>query len=303
MDWIYLALIAPLLWAVVVLIDDNLLKHVYRNPVFGAIISGLFGALPAITLLWNSTVPTEYSILALAAACGFFTVVMYHLYFNALDREEPSIVIALFSITPALLPFLAHIVVGESLTTTQLLGFVIVLLAGIVLSFTDVKKLKISSAFFYILGAAIITDMVLLGTKYVYDHTNFYTGFMYYSLGMGLGGLYHLYYAHFSRQKLGLKKLLRKNGIWVFAVLVVAEVINIAAEFVSNLAVSRGQVSIVKVLENIQPLYMLVFAVLLYPLFPKYFREGAKGRLRLKLGMMLIMLVGVYLAAPSGSLI
>jgi len=76
---------------------------------------------------------------------------------------------------------------------------------------------------------------------------------------------------------------------------VIGEIFNLAAEFTGNLAVSRGPVSLVKVIEGIQPMYVLLLALLFYPILPKYLREGAEGGLVKKFSLMAVILVGLFI--------
>jgi hypothetical protein len=44
------------------------------------------------------------------------------------------------------------------------------------------------------------------------------------------------------------------------------------------------------------PLYILLIAVLLYPRWPKYFREAESGRRRIKFSLLAVMIIGAYVA-------
>lgn len=295
MSWLYLALLAPLFWAIVVLIDDNLLRHVYKGPYLAAIISGLFGATPLLSLFWihNLEIPA-HSTLVWACLAGFFTVVYYFFYFRALEREQPSTVIALMSLTPLLLPLFAHFAVGENLTANQLAGFLIVLAASFLLSLVDVRKFKFSAALVSVFVASALYAVASLGSKFAYERTNFFTGYIFFSLGMGMGGLFFIYTLLYRRQKQVLSGIIRRNNLKIILFLIAAEIFNVSAEFLQNLAISRGPVSLVKAVENIQPVYMLIIAILLYPFFPKYFRDAEGGRLGYKFLMMVLIMAGVY---------
>ena len=113
MNWFYIALIAPALWALVNIIDDNLLRGVYEDPFFGTIISGLFALLPLLSLFFvKITIPPINALIA-ALLSGFLLVCAYFFYFKALWHELPSITAALWNLSPALIPFLAFILVFE----------------------------------------------------------------------------------------------------------------------------------------------------------------------------------------------
>lgn len=296
MSWFYLALLAPFFFAIVNLIDDNLIHHVYKGPYLGVIISGIFGSLPIVSLLFLDTISASPLVVALAILAGFLTTVYYFFYFRALELESPSVVIAMFSLTPATVPIISYFLLGERLTYNQLIGFTIVLIASLALALVEIKgirKIKFTSALIPVLVAAAIFDVIAIISKYVFQNTNFYTGYMYFSLGMGIGGYYFLLILLFLKTR-NIWSDIRRNSKKILGLLVIAEFIAIAAEFTQNLAISRGPVSLVKVVEGIQPIYVLLIALLFYKFSPKHFREAAEGGLTKKFSLMFVIIIGLY---------
>lgn len=295
-QWFLLALIAPALFALINIIDDNLLRNVYRSAHFGAIISGLFGLLPLGALFFvDISVPTPF-VAALGLLAGFLTVMYYYFYFRGLEVEKPSVVISLFSLAPALIPFLAYFFLKEVLTLNQYLGFGIILFSSLAISATDIKKFKFSPAFLLVGFGAFIFAVVSVIGKYVYTEVDFWTGYMLFSMGMGLGALFLVISTKKGRD---FGKEFKKNFKKWILVFTLVELLGISAEFVGNLAISKGPVSIVKVVEGVQPIYVLLFAVLFFPFFPKYLRDAA-GKNKLRNGfLMLLMIGGLYLIYKS----
>ena len=293
MSWFYLALLAPLFFAIVNLIDDNLVHHVYKGPYFGAIISGFFGALPLASLIFLDRQAVNPTVALMGVMAGVLTGVYYFFFFKALELESPSIVIAMFSLTPAAVPFLAYLFLGERLLAVQILGFIVVLLASFGLAMTEVRKFKFTKALKHVLAAALIFDIVSILSKHVYQSTDFYTGYMLFACGMGIGGLYFLLVLAFLKSQ-NIVKDLKQNAGKIIVLLVLAEFVAIVAEFTQNLAISRGPVSLVKVVGGIQPIYVLMIALLFYRFSPKHFREAAEGGLVKKFSLMSVILVGLY---------
>src|SRR3989344_1494482 len=298
MSWFYLALLAPFLYAIVVLIDDNLLRSIYKGPYLAAASSGIFGAMPLISLLFVDWTPitTQQTILMLLA--GFLTAVYYFFYFKSLDVESPSIVIAMLGLVPATLPILAYLFLSEKLTVAQIVGFTIVLNDSLLLAMSEVKKFKFSAALLPVVVVVTILDITSLLTKYVYDRTSFYSAFMCYSMGLGVGGIYFALIMFFDNIKHDLS-VFKKSIHKLFVIFILVELIAVAAEFTSNLAISRGAVSLVRVVEGIQPMYMLLIALLLYPLSPKHFREAKEGQLAKKFTLMIIITIGLFIIGSS----
>ncbi|EKD65552.1 MAG: hypothetical protein ACD_50C00052G0005 [uncultured bacterium] len=291
MEWFYIALLSPALFAIVNIIDDNLLRNVYRSPFFGAIISGFFALLPLLGLFFFPLTISSPTIIFLGLLAGFLTVISYLFYFHALDVESPSVVIALFSLSPAFVPFLAYFILDESLTSSQYIGFVLILLASFTISAINIKRFKFSKALYFMIFAALLYTLVAICGKYVYNALDFWSGYMYFSMGMGLGAVFLSVFFREGRRFLGEFNKSFKKWILVF---ISAELIGIAAEFTNNLAISKGPVSLVKVIEGIQPIYVLLFALVFYPLFPKYLREAAYGSKQKKLLAMIVILLGLY---------
>lgn len=294
--WFLLALLTPAIFAVITLIDDNLLRNVYRSASFGAIISGLFGLLPLVALFFVNVSLPSFPIAALGVLAGWLTILYYYFYFRGLEVEEPSVVIALFSLTPALIPILAYFFLGELLTKNQYLGFAIIILASLAISAVDLKKFKFSPAFLLVgIGALIFAFVSIIG-KFVYTEVDFWTGYMLFSIGMGLGGLTIMLFTKKGRVfPKEFKKIFKK---W-FLIFFLVELLGISAEFTGNLAISQGPVSLVKVIEGIQPMYVLLIAIILFPFFPKYFREATSGNRARKLMLMALMIFGLFLIYRS----
>lgn len=297
MSWFYLALLVPLLSAVLNLLDDNLLKFVYRNPYLATVSIGLFGSLPLLSRFFIDAHLLPVSLAILSITAGFLTLVFYYFYFKGLASDSPSVVVALLSLTPATIPFFAHFIVHEQLLPMQIVGFMIVLLASLGLAVSDLRKFQFSKALIYVVFAVIFIDIASIMTKYVYQRADFYPAYLYFSVGMGLGGIFYLLINLAENKRVGLeiaasiKKLL--------PIIIITEMLGIAAEFTVNLAISRGPVSLVRVIESIQPMFVLLIALALYPFWPKYFREAKEGKLIKKLILMTIIIIGLGIISLS----
>ena len=292
MSWFYLALLAPFLFAVVNLIDDNMLRFVYKGPHLATALTGLFGALPLVSLLFLDTKPTPSNLLVLMVLAGFLTTIYYFFYFRSLELESPSIVISMLSLVPATVPILSYFFLDERLTSIQIVGFLLVLLASLGLALTEVKKFTFSKALIPVLVVVLILDIVSILTKYVYSQADFYTAYMYFAAGMGLGGIYFpliMYYEKTEHDFSVLKTKLHKT----IPLLIFVELLGILSEFILNLAISRGPVSLVKAIEGSQPLFVLAIALILYPFYPKFFREAEESKSLKKFILMGIVVAGL----------
>jgi drug/metabolite transporter (DMT)-like permease len=180
----------------------------------------------------------------------------------------------------------------------QFFGFLIILSASFALAMSDVKKLKISKALIPVLWVVLISDIVIIMTKYVYERVEFYPAFMFFAAGLGLAGAYLSLRVFYERSKHDLS-LFKRNLVKLVPVLAVVELLGVAAEFTTNLAMSRGPVSLVNVLEGVQPIFVLLIAVIFFPVAPHLFREASEGKLTKKFTCMTIILAGLAIIWAS----
>lgn len=299
MDWFYLALLAPLLYAIVNLLDDNLLQFVYKSSYVAAVSAGFYGALPLISRLFihADSIPAGLAVLSIIA--GFLTLCYYFFYFKGLEADAPSVVVALFGLATALLPIFAHFILHEQLQGLQLVGFVIVLLASLSLGVNSFRGFKFSKALLPILAGIVFMDAAALLTKNVYEQVPFYPAYLYFSAGMGLGAIFFLL-LKWADNKKAIRQISR-NIKRLLPIFIVAELTGLAAEFTLNLAISRGPVSLVKVIEETQPVYVLLIALALYPRWPRFFREAEEGRPLRKFVLMTVVIIGLGIVAVSGA--
>ncbi|MCP4220834.1 MAG: EamA family transporter [bacterium] len=291
MDWFFISLISPALWAVVCLIDDNLIREAYPGAVFGAVVSGVMSLLPVVSIFFVRIDTVQHIIALFGMVAGLMFSFSYLFYFKALQKESPSVTLALWNLAAAFLPLFAFIFLGEVLSGSQYFGVFLIVGASVLLSLLNVKKFKFSKAFYLMITASFLTAAASLCLKHAYNHMDFWSVYIYYSIGMGLGGFILMIFTQQGSMVVAeLRGRLRK-WIWIF---IIAELINVAAVLVSNYAVSKGPVAAVKVIEGILPLYILTFAWLFHFFFPKYFPEGkTQGKLK-KYFLMSVMVAGLY---------
>lgn len=300
MSWFYLALLAPLIYAIVNLIDDNLMRHVYRSPYSGAIISGLFAGLPILSLFFidYTNIPLRFELEA--AVAGFLLVAFYYCYFLALDRESPSVVVALGNTAPLLLGLLAFVFLGERLEFQDILGLSLILGASVGLALASGKgKTHLKQSLAPILLGSVFVAANSLLIKDVFDNVPFYSGYIWLSVGMVTGGVYFMLVLFHSNEREILRDIRRitRKYFWLF---LLVEGLALAAEFTMNLAISKGPVTAIRALEGIQPMFVLLVAMIFYPFKPQLFREAGEGNIYKKIVYILIIIGGLYLVKQAG---
>ncbi|MEK7059802.1 MAG: DMT family transporter [Patescibacteria group bacterium] len=293
MSWFVLALIAPLVWAVVNLIDDHLLRSVYRSATIGAVLSGVIGFLPALYIyIFHQPQVAEPKLILSAVAAGMLTVLFYYFYFRTLQTDDPSVAIALNNLAPAIVPFLAFFLLSERLQPLQYAGIGIIVIASSLIGALDIKKLKFAKSVWYALCGAICYAMVSILAKYAYEGASFGDIYFWIAVGFGVGGIIAFI---LLKEKNQLRQLISSKDKKLVTLLLGVELLNMAGELIQGAAINGGPVSIVRGLEGIQPLYVLTIGIVLARFLPNHFRERRDERFNKKIICMGFMIVGLFM--------
>lgn len=296
MNWLFFALLAPLIYAVVVDIDKYILEKQipdYRGvPIYSAIMAAIFGSF-----LW---IITGFPLLSfqdtfLVVFTGMLTLWGSAFYFKALSSHEASNITILFQTQPVITLILSFLFLKDAITGSQLLGFFLILLAttGISLSKEQVK-FKLSSAFILILLANIFWAIASVVFKYVSESSSFSKMISFESWGIALGGL--ILYIFFPTYSEAFKRTQKKVRRVALALILFNEGGFLVGRFFTYLAISIGPVALVSVIGGTQVFFSILFGFFLTLIAPKIFKENiSKVGLSKKIIMSSLILAGLWL--------
>ena len=110
-----------------------------KNPLFQWIVVNIVGIILCIIILikYKNIIITEQKILTYAIISAILVVVGSLLLYYALYKGKASIVVPLSSIGPAITVALSILFLKETLTITQIIGVVLILLGVILLSISE----------------------------------------------------------------------------------------------------------------------------------------------------------------------
>lgn len=295
MNWLFFALLAPLIYAIVVDIDKYILEKEipdYRGmPIYSAGAAFIFGIL-----LW---IVTGFPILSLRDALlitltGVLTIFGLAFYFKALSSDEASKVTILFQMTPVIILFMSYFFLGEKITLKELLGFLLILFATTSISAS--KKglaLNLSSTFFLILLTDFMWASAYVLFKFVVNASSFAKVISYEGFGMALGGL--LLYKFFPSIRKSFLKTGRKIRKRVFGIIFLNESIFVVSRLFTYFAISLGPVALVEVVGGTQVFFAIFYGILLTIFAPKIFKENiSRESLIKKIAMATFVLVGLF---------
>jgi uncharacterized membrane protein len=300
MTWFLIALIAPALWAATNHIDKYLLDRYFKGGGEGALfifssIIGLF-FIPIVALIHPEALQYPLSAALLIALNGALYIVGLMPYVYALQKGDASVVIPLFQLIPVFSFVLAWIVLGETLTASQLIGGTIIILGSIALSFemNEVKKLSFNKAAFWLMVlASFLTSLSFLFFKYFALEASLLTTAFWEYVGFFLTAIaLFVFIPVYRRQFL---KVLKENRVSVLSLNGINEVLNIFGKFSFNFASLLVPITLVWFVVGFQPLFVFAYGLLLTLFFPHISKEKiTRGHLAHRIVTICVMLIGTY---------
>src|SRR3989344_4715022 len=170
MNWIFVALLEPVLFAFSNVIDSHLSNRLFKSPwvltVLVASSNALF--LPIVWLLDRPEL-IGVSLLPYVILVAFIELFYAYPYYKALQHDDTSVAVSLFSLGRIFVPILAFFLVGESLQPVQYLGFAIITFASAALTFNPTSNLRLNKSFFYMLLASTLLAVEVVVYKYIFN--------------------------------------------------------------------------------------------------------------------------------------
>jgi len=277
MNWFFIALTAPLLYAIANHTDKYLISKYIRDNEVGALImfSALFAifALPIIFIINPMVLVISLWQGAILVLIGILVVLSILCYLYALRFDEATFVVPLYQMIPIFGFILAYFILGETLTKTQILASLAILVGALILSFDiggekirfkkKVVLLMIIASLFY-----AISDVLF---KFVAIDRGFWISTFWTLVGKIFIGLVFLLFISSYRKQFFL--LLKEARGKILALNSMNEIFTIVADTIFQYATLLAPVALVLMVNGFQPLFVFAIGLGLTLFFPHISKE------------------------------
>ncbi|MCW7072680.1 MAG: EamA family transporter [Methanophagales archaeon] len=311
MQWFILALIASILWAVVVIVDKFILTHYIKDAVSYQVfltltmLPFLISLLPFTSHNTNSSTPIilPVIIILLGVAMGL----VYVLYNKALMIEEVSRVTPLFYLSPLFVLLFSFMFIGEGLSLRRYVGIGLMVFSAISVSVSlggrnrDSHRQSHSHPLHIVLSPALLMILVLdimnagkdVISKLILSHLDYLSYLFWFLLGNIAGRPLLLLIPHNREKTLMIIKTLPPK---VYLLSFINSTLAWAGYVLYFKAVSMTYISLVSAIPTTQPFLVFIFATLLGLFYPGLIEEKTDRRsLTIKGIAAVSVLIGAYL--------
>lgn len=292
MSWILFSILAALTWAVVNTIDKYILTKWVEKPIVPVMILGVIGLIASIVVYFiNGFSELSYINILMAFVAGVFYILMILFYFKAVKIEEISRVIPLFYLTPLFILILASIFLGEFFMPVKYLGIILLIIGAFLISTHKITKISLGKAFWLMIISCLFLSGNYVITKYLLKFADFWTIFSWTRIGIFIA-LIPVYFISYP----DLLSTVNEHGKKVVVVISISQILNVIGVLFITIAASYGYITLVNALSSVQPLFVLLFAVLLSIFYPGIIKEEiGKTTLLLKSIAIILMFAGAIL--------
>lgn len=292
--WIIFATLTPFLYTVTNFIDKYILEKKIKDPtaatIFGSYVSGVIGI---IILAINGFPIFETQQIVYLCIAGILLVLYLLPYYSALRLDDTSRVVPLFQFIPVIVFFFSWMFLRETLSLTQIVGFIVILISGFVLSSdkVNIAILKPRPMLYYMLFSSAMYATMLVLIRSVVKTEDFWVVMGYQMVGNGIGATLLLMIVGVDRFKKATKDLYSIIGI-----VTVNNGLAITAQLSEGFALSLAATSLVSIVGGVQPLFLTIIGYVLTRWYPTLIKEDIRAKIiKKKIITMISLLFGLYL--------
>ena len=300
MNWIWIALIAHFLYALVYMLDKFILSSPIRSPLSYAFYTGFLGGLIIFIAPFFDFHLVRGTVLLESLLSGAFFTLALICFYRTLQVGEAS----------RSVPFVGALVPIVTLAATYLLGIgglegshitaFIFLVTGSFLIVFGYKNDNFWAAknIFFLVVSALLFGVSFALTKLVFTQTNFISGLVWVRMGSVVFSILLLSRRPWRHEifKTTVSASPETAG-WFLG----SKILGATAVILQNYAIFLGSVVVVNSLQATQYLFLLVLAIFLSWRFPRLFHETL-GRAAIAQKILAIAVIGVgliVLAMPA----
>lgn len=299
MSWLVFAFSGPVLWGISFHLDKYLVERYFRDTDVAVLLvfTSFIGVsmLPFIWFYQPGTVALPLLSILLIGFSGILYLGAMLFYLQALQTEDVSVVAPLFQASPLFAAALGYVMLGETLSSIQLLGGLFIVGGALLLSWqidgentffkTRLILLMLGCTFALALSSVIFKAFAVSEEFWI---TTFWT-----YTGEAVFGFGLLTIARYRRKFLFL---FRTSRTALLAINGANELINLGGGVGMRYALTLAPIGLVQAVGSTTTLFVFLFGIILSAFFPRFRTEDLSHRNLARKGMAALLVgAGVML--------
>ncbi|HLC46689.1 MAG TPA: DMT family transporter [Candidatus Nanoarchaeia archaeon] len=298
MNWILIALLAPLLFSISVFIDRFLVSRYFKSSSGTLVVyTGLIG-LPVflLILLFKPEVIGIDPVSALLITVNSFLVIGYLFpYYASIKMTDASAVVPLFQMIPVFNFILAFLVLKETLSPMQIGAASLIILGALGISLSLKRKVRLNKK---VLGLMLIATLLISINATVFKYfaldLDFWTVSFWQYLGFFVFAMLLLVFS--AKFRHDFVDSFRKNKKAIISLNAINETINLTATIIFTYAALQAPLALVSAINGLGSVFVFLIGILLTLFLPKMIKEDLSLRTIIQKAIFIILIfIGGYL--------
>lgn len=287
MSWLLVALVGPVLWAISTHIDKYLVDRYFheRDVAVLLVFTSLIGVvlLPFIAAYAPGVTALPLTSVLIIGLTGVLYMAAMYFYLRALQSNEASIVAPFYQATPIFAYGLAYAVLGEVLSTTQVLGGLLIVAGTALASFGAGAKKRLNVRLVVLmLACALSLAISSVVFKAFAIRDEFWPVTFWTYAGEAVFGAAIL---AIPLQRRLFQALVRTNPGPVLAINGANELINLAGGLIARFALLLAPLGLVQAVGSTTTIFVFLFGIVLTLLVPGVAKEDLSARALIQKGV------------------
>ena len=278
MLWLILCAITAFCYSLNAFFDNYLTDEVFqkRKPQSIKVFNGIAYLLIAVLLTTFFGIKSlDLPSIGLIMLAGVLTSIASVPYYLGLRSEEATGAAIFYQVSPIIYLLADFFIFGRVITTQQIIAFVIIFLAPIIIIFSrkraQSRRGEIKAAMQFLIYIVLVTISGIITTR-VGEGNDFVTIFIYFLLGRGISDTALCCLNKSWRDR--FDSVLHKHPVKLLSVCTANQVMCVVAEAASRYALIIGSAALVSVTSNsLELILTFVMGIILSIIWPKFGRE------------------------------
>lgn len=300
MTWLAFALSGPILWAISTHLDKYLVERYFKTTDVAVLLvfTALMGLalMPIIAFFDPDVLNRDPLSIGLMTLSGLLYMGGITFYLRALQGHDASVVAPFFQSSPLFGYLLAYLVLGETLTGTQMAGGLLIIVGILSVSIGGQRRepFRWRLAVLMLCCGFVMSLSTLIFKAFAVKDEFWATTFWMFA-GEALFGFGFLSIAYYRNEFI---RLLRTNTGPLIAINMSNELINLGGGLANRYALMFAPLAVVQAVGSTTTLFVFVIGVALTLFFPKVSHESLAPRELIQKGIAaLLVAAGIVLVS------
>lgn len=298
---LFFGAIAAFFWSLTNIIDKYLTnKHAADGNIWGILVlSCLFPAILLPISAHFGNIEGSVGTVSILMFVGALMVGWIYFYLKALVEDDTSVVMTILVLAPFFSLLFSSLILGEMLTTTQMIGGALLIVGSLVVTYTPRTGKFKYKLLYYALAASVVMGLMHTIFKFVTVEEVFWQSMFWRSFGMVITGILLCFlFTKIRNSFLDFLLNYSKRGLGMNSA---NETLTLVGDTIFGFAILLAPIALIQTTEAYQPIFIIIIISIMTAFgFDVAYEDNSKEKITQKfIGITLVIVGSLILVLNS----